>query len=143
MKRLLNYMMFIGIATLAISCAEPEEPTSSQQIIGTWVVAEIYVQGQVEDGNLINRLIIERDGNFILEDGNEVLTVGTWSSDDSALTLTPAEGEAISLNIVTLTYSKGHFIQNLSSPILGDVEIRYLMDNIGEGNYGSGFSSGS
>lgn len=135
MKRLLNYMMFIGIATLAISCAEPQEPSSSQRVIGTWMVEEIYVQGQVENGDLIERLVVERDGNFILEDGNGVLTVGTWSSDDTALTLTPAEGEAIVLNIVTLTYTKGHFTQNLSSPILGDVEIRYLMENLGEIDY--------
>jgi hypothetical protein len=135
MKRLLNYMMFIGIATLAISCAEPVEPSSSQRVIGTWEVAEYYVQGQVDNGDLIERLVIERDGNFILEDGNGVLTVGTWSSDASSLTLTPTEGEAIVLTIVTLTYDKGHFIQNLSSPILGDVEIRYLMDNRGETNY--------
>jgi len=90
-------------------------------------------------GYLLDRLIIERDGNFILEDGNGVLTTGTWSADDTALTLSPAEGEAIVLNIVTLTFSKGHFIQNLSSPILGDVEIRYLLDNEGENDYsGSG-----
>ncbi|WMN12587.1 hypothetical protein QYS49_34000 [Marivirga salinae] len=135
MKRLLNYMMFIGIATLAISCAEPVEPSSSQRVIGTWSVEEVYVQGQVENGDLIERLVIERDGNFILQDGNGVLTVGSWSSDDAALTLTPVEGEAVVLNIVTLTYDKGHFTQNLSSPILGDVEIRYLMDNLGEQDY--------
>ena len=139
MKRLLNYMMFIGIASLAISCAEPQEPSAGERVIGNWSVVEYYVQGQVDDGDLIDRLIIERDGNFILEDGNGVLTVVTWSADDTALTLSPAEGEAIVLNIVTLTYSKGHFIQNLSSPILGDVEIRYLLDNEGEGDYsGSG-----
>lgn len=137
MKRLLNYMMFIGIATLAISCAEPQEPSSSQRVIGTWQVEDVYVQGQVENNGylIIERLVIERDGNFILEDANGVLTVGTWSSDDAALTLTPAEGEALVLNIVTLTYTKGHFIQNLSSPILGDVEIRYLMENLGEIDY--------
>ncbi|RUA37355.1 MAG: hypothetical protein DSY77_00935 [Bacteroidetes bacterium] len=135
MKRLLNYMMFIGIATLAISCAEPVEPSSSQRVVGTWEVAEYYVQGQVDNGDLIERLVIERDGNFVLEDGNGVLTVGTWSSDASSLTLNPTEGEAIVLTIVTLTYDKGHFVQNLSSPILGDVEIRYLMDNRGETNY--------
>ncbi|WP_296620791.1 lipocalin family protein [Marivirga sp.] len=128
-------MMFIGIATLAISCAEPVEPSSSQRVIGTWQVEEVYVQGQVENGDLIERLVIERDGNFILEDGNGVLTVGTWSSDDSSLTLSPAEGEATVLNIVTLTYTKGHFVHNLSSPILGDVEIRYLMENLGEIDY--------
>jgi len=128
-------MMFIGIATLAISCAEPVEPSSSQRVVGTWEVAEYYVQGQVDNGDLIERLVIERDGNFVLEDGNGVLTVGTWSSDASSLTLNPTEGEAIVLTIVTLTYDKGHFVQNLSSPILGDVEIRYLMDNRGETNY--------
>jgi hypothetical protein len=135
MKRLLNYMMFIGIATLAISCAEPEEPTSSQRIVGTWDVSEYYVSGQSGGANIIDRLIIERDGNFILEDDNGVLTVGTWSSTDTALTLTPTEGEAITLTIVTLTYRKGHFIQNLSSPTIGDIEIRYLMDNEGETDY--------
>jgi len=133
-------MMFIGIATLAISCAEPVEPSSSQRIIGSWEVEEVYVQGQVEEGDLINKLVIERDGNFILEDGNGVLSVGTWSSDDTALTLTPTEGTAVVLNIVTLTYTKGHFVQSLSSPILGDVEIRYLMNNQGEVDYdGDGF----
>ena len=135
MKRLLNYMMFIGIATLAISCAEPVEPSSSQRVIGTWNVDDVYVQGQVENSQLIERLVIERDENFILEDGNGVLTVGTWSADDSAITLTPTEGSAIVLNIVTLTYTKGHFTQSLTSPILGDVEIRYLMTNVGEVNY--------
>jgi hypothetical protein len=135
MKRLLNYIMFIGIATLAISCAEPEEPTSSQRIVGTWDVSEYYVSGQSGGANIIDRLIIERDGNFILEDDNGVLTVGTWSSTDTALTLTPTEGEAITLTIVTLTYRKGHFIQNLSSPTIGDIEIRYLMDNEGETDY--------
>ncbi len=128
-------MMFIGIATLAISCAEPEEPSSSQRVIGTWNVEEAYVQGQVENSDLIDRLVIERDGNFILQDANGVLTVGSWSSGDSALTLTATEGSAIVLNIVTLTYTKGHFTQSLSSPILGDVEIRYLMDNQGEQDY--------
>lgn len=139
MKRLLNYIMFIGIATLAISCAEPQEPSSSQRVVGTWEVAEYYVQGQVDDSDLIDKLIIERDGNFILEDGNGVLTVGTWTSDADALTLTPTEGAAVVLNIVTLTYTKGHFVQSLTSPILGAVEIRYLMDNQGETDYqGSG-----
>lgn len=128
-------MMFIGIATLAISCAEPVEPSSSQRVVGTWQVEEYYVQGQMDDGDLINKLIIERDGNFILEDGNGVLTVGTWSSDATSLTLNPTEGEAIVLTIVTLTYDKGHFVQNLSSPILGDVEIRYLLNNLGEIDY--------
>ena len=134
MKRLLNYIMFIGIATLAISCAEPEEPSVGNRIIGTWDVSEYFVSNQAGQNTIINRLIIERDGNFILEDANGVLTVGTWSADDAALTLTPNEGEAIVLNIVTLTYSKGHFIQNLSSPVIGDVEIRYLMNNSGERN---------
>ncbi|HET8858940.1 lipocalin family protein [Marivirga sp.] len=136
MKRLLNYMMFIGIAIAAISCAEPEEPTASQQIVGTWVVSEYYVSGQSGGTNIIEKLVIERDENFIMEDDNGVLTVGQWSADDAALTLTPTEGSAITLSIVTLTRDKGHFIQNLSSPVIGDVEIRYLMNNLGERDYG-------
>ncbi|MGM0581151.1 MAG: lipocalin family protein [Bacteroidota bacterium] len=139
MKRLLNYIMFIGIATLAISCAEPEEPASSQQVVGNWEVAEYYVEGQVENSNLIERLVIERDGNFILEDGNGVLTVGTWSASESAINLNPTEGEAIVLDIVTLTYNKAHVVQLINSPILGEVEIRYLMNRSDETFYSNNF----
>jgi hypothetical protein len=141
MKRLLNYIMFIGIATLAISCAEPEEPSVGNRVIGTWDVSEYFVSNQSGGSNIIDRLIIERDGNFILEDDNGVLTVGTWSASDAALTLNPTEGEAITLEIVSLTFAKAHFIQNLSSPVIGDVQIRYLMNNVGEVNYS--FSSGN
>lgn len=131
-------MMFIGIASLAISCAEPVEPTSSQQVVGTWEVAEYFVNGQVDEGNLIDRLVIESDGNFILVDGNRVLTVGTWTSSETAITLSPSEGEAITLEIVTLTYDKANVVQILNSPILGEVEIRYLMNRFDDKYYSSG-----
>lgn len=139
MKRLLNYIMFIGIAGLAISCAEPAEPTVAQRVIGNWSIVEYYVQDQVENSDLIEKLIIERDENFILEDGNGVLTVGTWTSSENTLTLNPTEGEAIVLQIITLTYDKAHMVQDLSSPIVGDIQIRYLMNNNGEGNYSGTF----
>lgn len=79
--------------------------------------------------------MIESDGNFILVDGNRVLTVGTWTASETAITLNPTEGEAITLEIVTLTYEKAHVVQLLNSPILGEVEIRYLMNRFDDTNY--------
>ena len=141
MKRLLNYMMFIGIATLAISCAEPEAVTpNSSKVVGEWDVEDAYVSGQADSPDLITKLVIERDGSFVYEDNNGVLTVGTWSTSETALTLT-GEGEGaqtIELQIELLTYTKGHFVHNLSSPLIGEVEIRYLMNKINDGSqYGN------
>jgi hypothetical protein len=49
--------------------------------------------------------------------------------------LSPTEGDSISLGIVTLTYNKAHMVQVVNSPILGEVEIRYLMNRSDETFY--------
>ncbi|GAB3342454.1 hypothetical protein GCM10027429_32100 [Marivirga atlantica] len=131
MRKYFNYIIVLGIAVMAISCAEPENPTAARMAEGEWFTVETYVSGQVENSDLIERFILEQDGNFILEDGNGVLSVGTWSASDDMLTLSVADttgGGAINLEIITMTYQKAHLVQNLSGGVLGDVEIRYLMN---------------
>lgn len=127
MRKFINYIFVLGIAVIAISCAEPEAPSATNMAVGEWIAAETYVSGQVENSDLIERFILERDEKFILEDANGVLTVGTWSATNEVLTLTSTDG-TIDLSIETMTYNKAHFVQNLSSPLIGEVEIRYLMD---------------
>ena len=130
MRKFINYISVLGIALIAISCAEPEDPSTGKMVVGEWTVQDAYVSGQADDPNIISKLVIERDGNFILEDANGVLSTGTWSATEAALTLTGTnEGsETRELQIVTMTYSKAHFVQNISSSIAGDLEIRYLMN---------------
>lgn len=131
MRKLINYIFVLGIAAIAISCAEPEDPTAARMAEGEWFAVETYVSGQVENSDLIERFILERDGNFVLQDGNGVLTTGTWSATNDILSLATADTTStgsIDLEIVTMTYRKAHLVQNLSSPLIGDVEIRYLMN---------------
>ncbi|MBK6267445.1 hypothetical protein JKA74_20585 [Marivirga sp. S37H4] len=137
MRKFINYIFVLGIALIAISCAKPEDPSTGKMVVGEWLVDEAYVSGQADDSDIIERLVIERDGNFVLEDANGVLSVGTWSATETALTLTgTGEGsETRDLQIVTMTYSKAHFVQNVSSSIAGDFEIRYLMNRFSGNNY--------
>ncbi|MFQ3213218.1 MAG: hypothetical protein ACJAT1_000473 [Marivirga sp.] len=133
MRKFINYIFVLGIALAAISCAEPEAPTAAQMAEGEWFVSENYVSGQTNSA-LISRFILERDGNFVLEDVNSVLTTGTWTATDNSISLITADG-TIDFTIITMTYTKAHLIQSLSSPLIGDVEITYLMNKGNANDY--------
>ncbi len=115
---------------MSISCAEPEDyAAGSNKPYGDWTVVDYYVNGQVENSTLLNRFTLERDGNFILEDANGVLSVGTWGSTDTSLTLTSGAGDSTSevreYQIITATSQKMHLVQDIE---VLDLEIRYLLN---------------
>lgn len=120
---------------MAISCAEPADPTPTKMAYGEWYVAEYFVDGQTEgSSSLIGRFTLERDGTFILVDNNDFVTVGTWVATDTALTLTGADGSVIEFAIVFQSYSKMHLVQTITSPTAGSIEIRYLMNRANDGD---------
>ena len=117
-------------AMIAVSCAEPEDFTAgNNKPYGSWAVAEFYVNGQTDGSGLLSRFVLERDGNFILEDNNGVVFVGNWESTDTSLTLTESgdsTSQVFSYDIITATSNKMHLVQSIESL---DLEVRYLMNN--------------
>ena len=128
MNRLLNYIIIAGMAILAISCADPEDPTPTQMSYGTWTVSEVYVNDQTNPSNIISRFTLERDGSYVLEDNNGFASVGTLVATDVALTLTGSDGTVTDFAIVFQNYVKMQLLQTIESPSAGTIEIRYLMN---------------
>lgn len=136
MKNLLSYIIISGVVILAISCAEPENPSATNMSYGAWEVIEYYVDGIDAGGNsVIDRFHLERDGSFILEDENGVVNIGTWTADDSNLTLSGLDSTStgFDFSIVYQSYTKMHLLQNNTNPAVG--EIRYLLDKYSDGSY--------
>lgn len=136
MKNLIN-ILFIGLMAFAISCASPENPTSTQTLTGEWYVEEYYVNGQSNGSSIIERFFLERDGSFLLEDFNNVVVVGSWTSTESTLTLTSTDQDATvyQFNLVFVGPEKMQIVQNIENPSVGDLEIRYLMNRTDERYY--------
>ena len=129
MKRIFNYVIIAGLALLAYACTSPENPTPTQMGPGNWTVDEFYVNGQSNGASIIQRMTLERDFSFILEDNNSIIFVGTWATaNNTSLTLTADDGTIFSFTIVFMTYDKMQVVQTISSPTAGDIEIRYLMN---------------
>lgn len=130
MNRLFNYIALTGIVIMTISCATPENPSPTTMSYGDWEVAEFFVNGQSDGSGIISRFTLERDGTFILEDNNSILFVGTWVATESRLTLTEAGdgGTVFDFEIVYQSFSKMQLLQTISSPTIGDIAIRYLMN---------------
>ncbi|MGB3467419.1 MAG: hypothetical protein WBA74_19195 [Cyclobacteriaceae bacterium] len=135
MKRLVNYLLLTVLVFGAASCVNPEDPTPANQLIGSWNVAEYYVDGQADQDTIIRRFILERDGSFLLEDNNEFVFVGDWTSTDTALTLTSEDGTVFTFDIVFLSYQKMQILQTISNPTIGDITIRYLMNHTNTNTY--------
>ena len=131
------------MALIAFSCVSPEAPTPTNQLYGDWDVDEFYINGQGDNDDIIERLTFERDNTFLLEDLNGFLTVGTFSSTSEQLTLTATTAidtagnpttENRIFSIVFQTSEKMHLLEDLSSPTIGDLQIRYLMNKSGDGS---------
>ncbi|MEL6557304.1 MAG: hypothetical protein AAFQ94_03920 [Bacteroidota bacterium] len=129
MKRLFSYLLMMGMVLGAVSCVEPEDPTPANQLIGNWGVDEFFVNGQSDGSGVIERFTLERDGSFVLEDDNNLIFVGTWTSTDTSLTLTAEDGTVFNFTIVFLSYTKMQIVQNITNPSIGTITIRYLMNN--------------
>ncbi len=134
MNRLLNYIIIAGMAILAISCADPEDPTPTKMSYGEWYVDQYFVDGQASSGSVIDRFTLERDDSFILVDNNDFVTVGTWMADETSLTLSGSDGSSLVFSIVFQSYNKMHLVQTIESPSAGTIEIRYLMNKDSDGS---------
>ena len=77
----------------------------------------------------MKRFTLERDGSFVLEDDNNLIFVGTWTSTDTSLTLTAEDGTVFNFTIVFLSYTKMQIVQSITNPSIGTITIRYLMNN--------------
>lgn len=128
MKKVLNYIIVLGLATLAFSCTDPEEFTAAQnKPYGDWYVQDYYVNGQTQGSYVFARFTLERDGSFLLEDQNGILFYGMWTSTETSLTLTESgdTGEVFEFEIVFLGPEKMQLLQTIDG--LG-LEIRYLLN---------------
>ena len=136
MNKFINNLILAAFAIVVISCTEPTDPTPTNMSYGDWRVDEYYVNGQEEGSSIIDRFTLERDGTFLLEDNNGILTIGTWTATETALTLSGQGEGAASYNftIVFQSYEKMHLLQNIQSPTAGTIEIRYLMNKTGDGS---------
>lgn len=138
MNKVLNYMIIAGIAILAISCAEPTDPTPTQMAYGEWVVKEYFVDGQESSGAAISRLNLERDASYVLVDNNGFISVGNWTATETKLTLSEADstagGTVYDFGIVYQTFDKMQLLQTISNPTAGDIQIRYLMNRATNGS---------
>ena len=141
MKAIFNYVLLLGIVLGAISCASPEDPTAADRLVGRWEVIEYYVDGQSQDNLLdaFDRFVLERDGSFLLEDENALVTVGTWDATDTSLTLSGSDGSSRQFTIEFISFEKMQIVQTISSPTIGTIELRYLMNHEDADTYqGSG-----
>lgn len=132
MKKVLNYIWIMGIAVIAISCAEPEQPTAGNQVIGSWTVDQFFVDSESGGSSvtILERFVLERDGSFLLVDGNGIAIVGTWEATETTLTLTDEDGNVAYLfDIVFQSFQKMQLLQTIESPTAGSFSIRYLMNN--------------
>jgi len=138
MNKVLNYMIIAGIAILAISCAEPTDPTPTQMAYGEWVVVDYFVDGQQSSGYPIERLNLERDDSYTMVDNNGFISVGTWTATDTKLTLSAADSTGGSASydfgITYQTFEKMQLLQTISNPTAGDIQIRYLMNRASNGS---------
>lgn len=141
MKRYINRLSIIVVLAVMAGCAEPADPSAIGRTYGDWYVVEYYVNGQAaeeysSDGFIaFDRFTLERDGSFILEDVNGFVYVGTWTATSETLTLVE-EGEGgttFDFSIVYQTFQKIHLTQVISSPTAGDIELRYLMNKLSDG----------
>lgn len=126
------------MALFAISCAEPEQPTPTNMSYGNWRVVEYYVNGQAAGSGsyiVFDRFTLERDDSFVLEDDNGFVYVGDWVASGTSLTLTADDGTVFSFEIVYQTYDKLHLLQTITSPTIGDIQIRYLLNHASADSY--------
>ena len=123
--------LIFGVA----SCVSPEDPTPANQLVGSWNVSDYYVDGQADDDDIIRRFILERDGSFLLEDNNEFVFVGDWTSTDTSLTLTGEDGTVFAFDIVFISYTKMQIVQTINNPTIGTITIRYLMNHVNTNSY--------
>lgn len=137
MKSIYNFIVILGIAVMAISCAAPEDPTPGNQVIGDWSVEEYFVNGESENSaGAIDRMTLERDGSFIVVDDNGLITVGSYEATETSLVLTDDAGAvAYSFEVVFQTYEKMQLLQTITSPTVGDLVIRYLMNSSDNDTY--------
>ena len=146
MNKLFSYLIIAVIAIMAISCADPEQPTPTNMAAGEWGGEDLYTNGQDPGSSAsIDRLFLERNNTFLLEDANGILITGTWDATDTNLTLTEAgaspgdttgtAGAVLNFEIVYQSYFKMQLRQTITNPTAGDFVITYLMDRIGDGTY--------
>lgn len=128
MNKLFNYILLAGMAIVAISCADPENPTPTQMSYGSWDVKQVFVNDQVNPSDVLDRFTLEKDGNFVLVDVNEFVTVGTWAATDAALTLTASDATVTDFAIISQSFSSMHLVQTIPTANAGTIEIRYLMN---------------
>jgi hypothetical protein len=133
----LNKIILAGMmALLAVSCTEPELATPSTLSYGDWDVVEFYVDGQSNGASVIERFTLDRNDTFVLEDQNGILTSGTWTVSETALTLTGSNGSTFAFTIIFQSRDKMHLTQTISNPTVGSFIITYLVNKANDGtNY--------
>lgn len=137
MNKLIIKHFWLFIILLAVACADPEQPTLSQQVIGEWVVDEYYVDGQSNGTGIIERFFLERDGSFLLEDDNNIVIVGDWTSTDDSITLTGTDAATTTyeFSVVFIGPEKMQLLQTITNSTIGTIEIRYLLNRTDDSQY--------
>ena len=124
------------MALMAVSCAEPEPATPSSLAYGNWEVAEFYIDGQSNGSIVIDRFTLDKNDTFVLEDSNGILTAGSWTITETALTLTGSNGTTFAFTIAFQLIDKMNLTQTITNPTVGSFTITYLVNKAGDGtNY--------
>ncbi len=138
MKKIFNLILIAGVTIFSYSCASTEEPTSTEILIGSWIVDQVFADFQGDPGDVYSRFILERDGSFVLvlSDQDELRRgrANSWTATATTLTLNAETGEQIVFDIVYQDFSKIQLDQTLTLPG-GSVLVTYLLERGSNNGY--------
>ena len=134
MNRLIIRLVIVFgiIGMLFSSCVKPEDPTEVQILTGEWTVRNVIANGQVNlpDEVFLEESVLHLDRNetflFINVDGRA--NSGTWTADETTITLTLDGGGTIAFSITYLNYEKLHAYYEFLNTQTGTIEVRYLFE---------------
>jgi hypothetical protein len=138
MKTIFKYFTIIVLSAWMVSCVKLVEPTQADLAVGYWEATEVFINREVPNTSFITILELERNGAYLMVQGDNRASGGTWefSGDGSTLTLTDDNGEEVLVfNVSSLTIERLHMHRIIGSDIAGDIEVRYRMVKTNTGTY--------
>lgn len=130
MRTIKNLILVLVVSTVAFSCRKPVDPTPTQMASGKWKVENVITNEQQldPDAYAVNSVLrLERNETYLFNNADGISTAGTWTADESKLTLTPDGNSAVTYDIVLLTPEKMHIKTKFKTFVGNDVELRYFL----------------
>lgn len=133
MNKFRNLILVLAVLFFANACAEPDDATPTQMVIGEWMVENVIANGQVnlpdQALNLESKLYLDYNESFMFVNINGLGDAGTWTATEDALTLSGREGDH-TYDIIFVDWDKLHIHRSFSIGAGGEVELRYMLRRV-------------